>query len=721
MGGGEEEREVEDELKMVLESVVVWSFSSINYDDSKDIGQRGLGEFKRKFDPETRQQLADAIDSMHPLLRNMVATQLGGGGGQQVSQGGCAGRGHGQGRGRGVGQGGKGSDAQSRLQEQERKEQERRKAAQEAAQKLVEEIQARADKLHTMILHGEPGAPPLPPPVKGVAFHIEIFRKLVEHLREVCKDVPAGGGEGVPIEERLFESSLPSERLAFLGDAAVLRLLWWEKRQCRRKGRNAAGEVVHNNRYAYMQELRSNPTDPLLVKHKDLRKEYIKPGLTALAKEWEKVMKHGLTGELRRENETPWEREILDASDHTSILCEGTFGTMSARRIASGRAMSYARESAQVNAAMSNPWKVEREMMAEERVVLNMLAHKRPVVRKLAAWGVATKTAVASSTMRRTLRAQEKECDDAAQEYADAMVLWLCDACSVEEIKQHFGDLKFAGPQAKFLQEQLRILTVGWGYKDLALVRHRNNSDACKVCGSCEPDKLKHQLQHLLTVRRRVEDRGGKPSVAPPPKIYLAVLPPALCSTPVDPDTNSIFKYKAEVEARAKKKVDTGRTKARIVRLEDLENEPVPEFNDELVGHEVQYACKVLPAAGAKWVQKLYTGVILSASQHTLVPSAPALKAAKKGKKGKKGKGRATGKAEPPMKYLPSARVKWHTHSENGSVESIFLDPELFNKPKRDGGWYIDMEEEVYEGGGVLDELEEKAIQAEYCCFKKEL
>jgi hypothetical protein len=73
------------------------------------------------------------------------------------------------------------------------------------------------------------------------------------------------------------------------------------------------------------------------------------------------------------------------------------------------------------------------------------------------------------------------------------------------------------------------------------------------------------------------------------------------------------------------------------------------------------------------------------------------------------------------MKYLPSARVKWHSHSENGSVESIFLDPKLFNKPKRDGGWYVDMDEEVDEDGGVLDELEEKAIQAEYCCFKKEL
>jgi hypothetical protein len=56
----------------------------------------------------------------------------------------------------------------------------------------------------------------------GVMFHIEIFRLLREHLHEVCKDVPAGEGEGVPIEERLFESSLPSERLSFLGSAAAL-------------------------------------------------------------------------------------------------------------------------------------------------------------------------------------------------------------------------------------------------------------------------------------------------------------------------------------------------------------------------------------------------------------------------------------------------------------------------------------------------------------------
>jgi hypothetical protein len=282
-----------------------------------------------------------------------------------------------------------------------------------------------------------------------------------------------------------------------------------------------------------MCELRENPTDPMLVKHAHLRKEYIKPALRELAKEWKKVMKHGLTGELRRENETLWEREILDASDHTSILCEGTFGTMKLKRKRTGGSMSYARESAQVNAAMSNPWKVERAMMAEERVVLNMLANRRPVVKKLAAWALATTTAVASSTMRRALRAQEKQCNEAAQEYADSLVLWECEACSLEEIQEEFDAIQFASPQAKFLHEQLRILTIGWGYKDLALLRHHNNSDPCSVCDSCEPDKLKHQLAHLLEVRRRVEARGGKPSVAPPPPDL-----PTFAPTSTVPHTN---------------------------------------------------------------------------------------------------------------------------------------------------------------------------------------
>jgi hypothetical protein len=158
------------------------------------------------------------------------------------------------------------------------------------------------------------------------------------------------------------------------------------------------------------------------------------------------------------------------------------------------------------------------------------------------------------------------------------------------------------------------------------------------------------------------------------------------------------------------------------VRLEDLKNQAVPEFDDEVIGHVLQYACKVQPTPGASWVLKLYTGVILTASQHVLVPSLPAVKAAKHvAKRRGKAKGKGKGKAEPPRKYLPSARVKWQSHGENGSVESIFLDPLLFNKPTRDGGWYIDMEEEVHDVGGVLDDLEDKAIQAEYCCFKKEL
>jgi hypothetical protein len=63
-----------------------------------------------------------------------------------------------------------------------------------------------------------------------------------------------------------------------------------------------------------------------------------------------------------------------------------------------------------------------------------------------------------------------------------------------------------------------------------------------------------------------------------------------------------------------------------------------------------------------------------------------AISTRKKRKKGKKGKGgygksRATNEV-----FLPSVRVKWHTYSENGGVESTFLGPpELFNKPKRDG------------------------------------
>jgi hypothetical protein len=40
-----------------------------------------------------------------------------------------------------------------------------------------------------------------------------------------------------------------------------------------------------------------------------------------------------------------------------------------------------------------------------------------------------------------------------------------------------------------------------------------------------------------------------------------------------------------------------------------------------------------------------------------------------------------------------------------------------------DGGWFMDMDEEIDSEGdsGWLNDLEEKAIQAQYCCFTKEL
>ena len=70
--------------------------------------------------------------------------------------------------------------------------------------------------------------------------------------------------------------------------------------------------------------------------------------------------------------------------------------------------------------------------------------------------------------MRRALRAQERECDDAAQEFANAQILYTCVVYSVAVIRKHHDELGSFKRQKMFLDDQLTIMTTGWGYSDLA-------------------------------------------------------------------------------------------------------------------------------------------------------------------------------------------------------------------------------------------------------------
>jgi hypothetical protein len=186
------------------------------------------------------------------------------------------------------------------------------------------------------------------------------------------------------------------------------------------------------------------------------------------------------------------------------------------------------------------------------------LAHRAPVKKKFALWADSAGTAVAASLMRRTLRAQEKECDDAAQEFANAQILYMCEVYSVAVIRKHHDELGSFKRQKIFLDDQLAIMTTGWGYSDLALLKHRNNTDPCSVCDSRESDRRLHLLEHVLKVRVRVEERGGKPPAPPHATIFLRALPPVLTAgAPVDPKCNPIFNYNKKVEERAERRVQS--------------------------------------------------------------------------------------------------------------------------------------------------------------------
>ena len=72
------EGEVDGEVKEGLEALVKRYYSAKDPDDEKDRGYRHLGDYKQKFESDTRQYLADAIETAHPALKRLISTHLGG-------------------------------------------------------------------------------------------------------------------------------------------------------------------------------------------------------------------------------------------------------------------------------------------------------------------------------------------------------------------------------------------------------------------------------------------------------------------------------------------------------------------------------------------------------------------------------------------------------------------------------------------------------------------
>ena len=65
--------------------------------------------------------------------------------------------------------------------------------------------------------------------------------------------------------------------------------------------------------------------------------------------------------------------------------------------------------------------------------------------------------------------------------------------------------MKFKTKQKPFLDEQMLIMTTGWGNQDLKF-KHKNNNEACSVCDCRASDRMEHLKVHTLRVRERVED-----------------------------------------------------------------------------------------------------------------------------------------------------------------------------------------------------------------------
>jgi hypothetical protein len=322
------------------------------------------------------------------------------------------------------------------------------------------QLRKATDKLHLMLVCGEPGIAELESSEKGIFFHIDVFRKAIGYVKDLRAKVKAGDTGAV------FGCDRPSARRGGWGDGMKERLEAWEAHVYTRKGRNAGGKVVCESVREWKEKERQCSSSKALSKFftgtdsEKLQQEYLVSMLDAMVKEWEKVMEQGLEGSLRESCRTQWMKDILDKCSHHTMSCESVLGCMKAvnKVMQTG---SHARKAARTNARVSDTWGVfDRMTPREKETVIDVAAQlTRPEREKERAareanpaskairYGLLNRYDESCRTKRneaeaqRRFRALNDFMDKAAIEYADAIEFHGCELWGGTETSFEKGDV----------------------------------------------------------------------------------------------------------------------------------------------------------------------------------------------------------------------------------------------------------------------------------------
>jgi hypothetical protein len=300
--------------------------------------------------------------------------------------------------------------------------------------------------------------------------------------------------------------------------------------------------------------------------------------------------------------------------------------------------------------------------------------------------------------------ALEEFINKAATEYADAIQLHGLDVWGRDQVGQGgdhdvdkmIAENKYKTKQIELIEEQMQIITIGWGHKDLA---YKKNGSGCR-CDMCgfkwklgAAGEHEHRINHLKEALEEAWNRG-RPEEPPLPVLTLKCKAPVVISTSPQEDGDAIMsKVMKDISKRAAKRVKAGKVRSNIVLLSEQQ---MPKCVRELKGRRIEYRCMIHRNADSTRREKYtYTGVVQSVQV-----------------RGSTKTNTVNGTTEWAVGSVASAIIAWDEADEEPS--GIFLVPKLYGSDK-EFGWLVLTGDEP--GGdcelSVLEEHQQARIKAE--------
>ena len=209
----------------------------------------------------------------------------------------------------------------------------------------------------------------------------------------------------------------------------------------------------------------------------------------------------------------------------------------------------------------------------------------------------------AAAETERKGRQQTAAVRAAAQKYAVAQALHSFELWSVPKLGRELQARKFKYQKLEALEQQLQIVTTGYGYSECA-VSHKKSDVFCAFCGTNVRDssKLQHLEEHAKAAIRFASKRG-KPAEAPLPDVCTkhGTIAPVLDE---DQSTNPMHKVLAQLSEEAKAMAP----KIAVAVAPVLSaGASAPVFGKALVGMVVEYVFRIAEPGARRKKSQLYT------------------------------------------------------------------------------------------------------------------